>query len=228
MTSNPIEHTIAERSRLQDDMSRLLSKLKLAQARIDDIITLGCKTEKEALDKASRHLRTAKSSEIIAAVKEVESSKLKTYASVKVPGVDPPLYAGIPDTLNGITVADLQVWTDQCKKTTFSSGNKFQPLPTHDEAWQVYVGIFQESHILKHHANHLRTCSVPRFTDEEVKAAARWGFWHSMTLDLRQRAFKLLPADIKLSIKSQYIGDPEGAQEAVREYYDELQPSGVS
>lgn len=216
------EKTIIARGQRQAEMTALIGKLKSASQRIDDINSLGCKTEREAITEARKHLYPATENEIVYAIKNLESCKLKTYDSIKVSGINQTPYAGIPDTLKGISKADLATWLDKCKKTTFSSGNKYQPLPTHDEAWQIYVGIFQESHFLKHHANRLNTHKAQSFTDEEVIKAATWGFWHSMPLDLRQRSYKLLPPDIKAAIVKQHKGDPDAAQEAVREYYDEL------
>jgi hypothetical protein len=214
--------TLAARSKQQQAMTQLIGKLKAATQRVDNIVTLGCKTETEALEQAARHLSKATDNEIIGAMKRLEQCKLKTYDSIKVPGIYPAPYAGIPDTLKGISKADLATWLDKCKKTTFSSGNKYQPLPTHDEGWQIYVGIFQDAHVLKQHANNLRTHVAPRFTDTEVINAAKWGFWHSMTIQLRRRAYGLLPKEVKESIKKDHKGNPEGASEAVREYYDEL------
>ncbi|NTV01480.1 MAG: hypothetical protein HGB04_01655 [Chlorobiaceae bacterium] len=220
MTITP--ETISDRSRRQHDMTALLGKLKAAGLRQDDVETLGCTTEPTALVQAALHLTHATAGEIIAAMQEIERVKLKTYASVKVAGIDPPPYAGIPDSLKGISKADLRSFVDRCRKTTFASGNKYQPLPTHDEAWQAYVGVFQGSHITRQHASHLKSGANPSFSDEEVINAATWGFWRDMTLALRRRAYRLLPQQVRNAITRQYKGDPEGAMEAVREYYDEL------
>ncbi len=222
MTITPT--TIADRSRRQHDMTALLGKLKAASLRQDDIETLGCTTEPTALAQAALHLTHATAGEIIAAMQEIERVKLKSYASVKVAGIDPPAYAGIPDSLKGISKADLRAFVDRCRKTTFASGNKYQPLPTHDEAWQIYASVFQDSHIIRQQASHLRSSAKTAFSDDEVISAATWGFWSDMTLELRRRAYRLLPADVKCSIAREYKGDPDGAMDAVREYYDELCP----
>lgn len=214
--------TIAQRSRQQHDMTLLIGKLKLHQQHADDISILGCKTEKEAKEKSSLLLTRASESDIIAALQDIERIKLKTYASVKVQGVNAPPYAGIPDSLRGIHKADLNAFTDICKKTTFASGNKYQPLPTHDEAWQIYRSLFQEQHILRQHATNLRSRSLPKLTDEDVQNAARWGFWNEMTLGLKRRAYRLLPDKVKDAIARDFTGDPDGAMTATKEHYDEL------
>jgi hypothetical protein len=218
--------TICDRSRRQHDMTALLGKLKAAGLRQDDVETLGCTTEQNAMVQAALHLTNASAAEIISAMQEIERVKLKSYASVKVVGIDPPPFAGIPDSLKGISKADLRTFVDRCRKTTFASGNKYQPLPTHDEAWQIYAAVFQESHITRQHASHLKSESNPSFSDEEVINAATWGFWQDMTIALRRRAYRLLPPNIRDAVARQYKGDPNGAMEAVREYYDELSLKG--
>ena len=214
--------TIARRSRQQHDMTLLIGKLKLHQQHQDDIIAIGGKTERDAKDLALHHLTRATTDDIIAAMHEIERIKLKTYASVKVPGVNPPPYAGIPDSINGITKADLRSFIDACKRTTFASGNKYQPLPTHDEAWQIYRQIFGDSHHLRQRANALRSRTLPKVSDDDVQNAAHWGFWSEMTLDLRRRAYKLLPDNIKHAIARDHKGNPDGAMDATREWYDEI------
>jgi|GEM_PF-1672918 len=221
---NITPNTIANRSSNQLQMTELLGKLKAAGVRQDDVAALGCKTEPEALRQAAQHLTPATTGEIIDALHEIERIKLKTYQSVKVAGIEPPPYAGIPDSLKGISKADLRTVVDKCRKTTFASGNKYQPLPTHDESWQIYAAVFQESHIIRQRAKHLKTGAIPTFNDDEIRNAATWGFWHDMTLDLRRRAFQLLPDDVQNSIANRCKGNPDSAMQATKEHYDELYP----
>ena len=130
---NNLSKTLQERSRQQTAMTDLMLKVKAEDRRYIAVETLCKKNEREALLEASRHLTKATTAEIQEAIQEIERIKGKKY-----PGAPP--YAGIPDTLKqgGITQAELSVWLDACKKTTYCSGNKYQPLPTHDEAWQTY------------------------------------------------------------------------------------------
>jgi hypothetical protein len=219
MTISP--NTFAERSRQQSEMNRLLSNLNLHTMHEADIRDLGCTTEKEAYDAATLHLTTASAAEIVAAIQSIERTKLKTYDSVKVAGITQPPYAGITDSLSGITKAALSAFVDACKRTTFASGNKYQPLPTHDEAWQIYATIFQTRRIDQQISQRIRRPNLPVITDEEVQQAARWGFWDRMSTALRRRAYKLLPTDKQATIARQYKGNPTGAMDATRDYYDE-------
>jgi hypothetical protein len=208
---------LQERSRQQTAMTALMLKIKAEDRRYIAVETLGKKNEREALQEASRHLTKATTADITEALKEIERIKGKKYT------VTPP-YAGIIDTLKqgGITQAELPVWLDACKKTTYCSGNKYQPLPTHDEAWQTYSKTHAEINLKRQAAETLkfRTTTIT-ILDEELIQAAEWGFWDDMSANLRRRLFLLLPPKKQQSIRNREL-PPEQAMQETRAHYDKL------
>jgi hypothetical protein len=212
-----ITTTLALRSRKQTAMTALMLKIKAEDRRYIAVETLGKKNEREALQEATRHLTKATLTDITDALKEIERIKGKKYNG------SPP-YAGITDTLKqgGITQAELPVWLDACKKTTYCSGNKYQPLPTHDEAWQTYSKIHAEIYPKRLAAETLkfRTAAIP-IIDEELIQAAEWGFWDDMSANLRRRIFLLLPQKKQQSIRDREL-PPEHAMQETRAHFDKM------
>lgn len=202
------------------DRPDLVARLIAAQHRYDALVALGAKTEQQARTVATRYLTHASIEEITSALQHVERTKLKTYASVKASGIDGDPYAGILDTLHSakITIADLDAWTTAIRRTTFASGNKFQPLPTHDEAWQTYSKIFTEQHPTKQTARMLLSTNPPDFSAADIRDAARL-HWDLMPRQLRQRAWRLLPDDEQTAIRRRYPNNPDGAMQATADYY---------
>ncbi|TLU53294.1 MAG: hypothetical protein FDX02_08490 [Chlorobium sp.] len=131
-----ITATLRQRSSEQAAMTALMLKIKAKEIRYIAVETIGKKNEKEALTESARYLTKASSTEITEALRELESIKGKKYTG------EPP-FAGIVETLQqgGITKAELPEWLSHCKKTTFCSGHRYQPLPSHDEAWQAYSKV---------------------------------------------------------------------------------------
>ena len=210
-----LSKTLQERSRQQTAMTALMLKIKAEDRRHQAVETLGKKNEREALLESSRHLTKATAAEIQAALQEIEHIKGKKY-----PGELP--YAGIPDTLKqgSITQAEVPVWLDAVKKTTYCSGNKYQPLPTHDEAWQTYSKIHAEINLRRQAAETLkfRTTTV-LILDEELIQAANWGFWDDMSANLRRRLFLLLPPKKQQSIRDRDL-TPKQAMQETRAHFD--------
>lgn len=198
----------------------LVARLIAAQQRHDAVIALGAKTEQQAKPIAKRYVTHASIDEITAALQSVERTKLKTYASVKASGIDSDPYAGIPDVLHSakITLAELDAWTTAIRRTTFASGNKFQPLPTHDEAWQAFSRVFSELHPDKQIARTILYTSAPELSDSDNHDAARL-YWDLMPRPLRQRAWRLLPDDEQKAIRRRYANDPDGAMQATADWY---------
>ncbi|MCE1274683.1 MAG: hypothetical protein LWW75_09210, partial [Chlorobiales bacterium] len=198
----------------------LVAKLIANRQRHDAVIALNAKTEQQAKPTAKRYVTPASQKQIIEAMQSIERTKLKTYASVKAAGIDGDPYAGIPDSLEmaKISVAELDAWTREIRRTTFASGNKFQPLPTHDEAWQVFSRVFTELHPDKQTARTLLYTSAPELTDDDIRDASKL-YWDLMSHPLRQRAWRLMPDDDKASIKTRYQNDPDGAMQATADYY---------
>jgi hypothetical protein len=198
----------------------LVARLVLLTNRQDAITALGAKTEREAKPIAGNHLTPATRADIIAALQKIERSKLKTYASVKVPGIDPDPYAGIPDTLlqSKISRVELLHWTDHIKRTTYASGNKYQPLPTHDEAWQAYSRIAADLYLDRQLARQIYYTAPPALTDADIIAAAA-GYWYLMPHHLKQRAWRLIPEDERLAIRLRHPNDPAAAMQATRDYF---------
>jgi hypothetical protein len=212
-----ITTALQERSLQQTAMTALMHQIKAEDRRYIAVETLGKKNEREALQEASRHLTKATSADITKALKEIECIKGKQYAGT-------PFYAGIPDTLKqgGITQAELPVWLDACKKTTYCSGNKYQPLPSHDEAWQTYSKIHAEINLKRQAAETLKFRTTPiTIIDTDLIQAAEWGFWDDMSANLRRRLFLLLPKKRQQSIRDREL-PPEQAMQETRAHYDKM------
>jgi len=198
----------------------LVAKLISHRQRHEAITALGAKTEQQAKPIAKRFVTPASAQQIIEAMQAIERTKLKTYASVKASGIDGDPYAGIPDSLqmSKISVAELEEWKTVIRRTTYASGNKFQPLPTHDEAWQAFSKVFTDLHPDKQTARTLLYTSVPDLTDDDIRDAARL-YWDLMSHPLRQRAWRLIPDDEQQAIRRRYTNDPDGAMQATADYY---------
>ncbi|MEI6652562.1 MAG: hypothetical protein WCL42_08300 [Chlorobiaceae bacterium] len=217
MIEQDLTATLRQRSSEQAAMTALMLKIKAEEVRYIAVETLGKKNEKEALLEASKYLTKARHSEIVEALQEIESIKGKKY-------VGNPPFAGIVDSLlqGGITCAELPVWVATCKKTTFASGHRYQPLPSHDEAWQTYSKVHTELYPKRRAAESVkyRTTTVA-LLDNEVIHAAEWGFWSDMSNNLKRRLFLLLPQEKQRSIRNRLL-PPEQAMQETRAHYDKM------
>ncbi len=212
-----ITATLRQRSADQAAMTTLMLKIKAEEVRYSAIESLGKKNEKEALTEATRYLTKASSAEIIEALREIESIKGKKYTG------EPP-FAGIDETLQqgGITKAELPEWLSLCKKTTFCSGHRYQPLPSHDEAWQAYSKVHAETYLKRLAAETVKyRTSTVKLLDNEVIQAAEWGFWDDMSANLKRRLFLLLPPEKQRSIRNREL-PPEQAMQETRAHYDKM------
>jgi hypothetical protein len=197
----------------QNAMSAMMLRIKTDYQRYDAIKLLGKKTEKDGLNEASLYLTKASAKEIESALLELEEIKGKKYQG-KLP------YAGIIDSFiqGGITNAELPVWLDQCKKSTFCSGHRFQPLPSHDEAWTTFSKVHSIIYPKRLAAETIKfRITVVTFLDAELVQAAEWGFWDDMSDALKRRLYLLLPI-AKRSIIKQL--PPDEAMQATRNHYD--------
>ncbi len=217
MNEPDLSATLRRRSAEQAAMTALMMKIKAEELRYIAIETLGRKNEKEALLEARKYLHKATHADIVEALHEVESIKGKKYVG------DPP-FAGIDATLlqDGITNAELPAWVSACKKTTFASGNRFQPLPSHDEAWHTFCKVHAELFPKRLAAESVkyRTSSIT-LLDQEVIQAAEWGFWSDMSTNLKRRLFILLPQEQQRSIRNRLL-PPEQAMQETRAHYDKM------
>jgi len=199
-------------------MTALMLKIKAEDVRYIAVETLGKTNEKEAGIEATKYLTKAKPSDIITALQEIERIKGKKYSGDIA-------FAGIPETLyqGGITQAELQEWLKACKQTTYCSGHRYQPLPSHDEAWQTYSKVHSEMIGKRFAAETIKFKTSPvRLLDTDIIQAATWGFWNDMSKNLKRRLFLLLPVDKQLSIKDRHL-TPEEAMKETLKYYDKMQ-----
>ena len=217
MNEQDITDTLRQRSSEQAAMTALMLKIKAEEVRYLAVETIGKKNEKEALTESTRYLSKATSAEITEALRELESIKGKKYTG------EPP-FAGIGETLQqgGITKAELPEWLSLCKKTTFCSGHRYQPLPSHDEAWQSYSKVHAETISKRLAAETIKYRTSPtKLLDAEVIQAAEWGFWDDMSANLKRRLFLLLPPEKQRSIRNRELS-PEQAMQETRAYYDKM------
>lgn len=205
---------LAERAKRQTEMTVLMLKLQEERVRFDAATTLDCRSEKEATESIRQHLTPATLTEIIQAITETEKIKGKIYPKN-------PAYAGIHQTLHQarITKAELATWLQETLRTTYCSGNKYQPLPTHDEAWQTYSKIHAATTSKRYAAETLRYRTKPAIiTDAELKQAAEWGFWDDMPLSLHRRLYKLMPVEKRTDLYSRCT--PDQALTETRKHWD--------
>jgi len=236
MTEATLTETLRQRSTEQSAMTALMLKIKAEEVRWLAIESIGKKNEKEALLEANRYLTRATEQEILEVLQELEAIKGKRYASVQPTaysatgsrvGQSPyrgSPFAGIVQTLlqGSISKAELAAWFDACKKTTFNSGNRYQPLPTHDEAWQTYSKVHSELYPKRLAAEAVKyRAPAVHLLDAEVIQAAKWGFWDDMSANLRRRLFVLLPQAKQRSIRQRDL-QPEQAMQETRAHYDEM------
>lgn len=202
---------------------KLMTQLKIEQQKESCISALGGETLNEVTSNANALIRKASRNMIIAAIQKYEGIKGKAYAAITISGVQPPAYAGIPETLlsTTATVEEVAVWYDQIIKTSFANGTKYQPLPSHDEAWQTFSRVRTELTHKRFAADQwLYTLrDIPEMSNEEVILAARWGFWGDLTLDLKRKLFKLLPPANRIAIQSANLGTTR-AMQAVQDFYN--------
>lgn len=209
----PIEQRIAERARHQTEMSILMLKIREENVRHDAATALGHRSENEAKSSVTRFTTPATESEIIAAIEELQHVKGKTYPKE-------PRFARIHETLlqARITRAALDIWLRECLRTTFCSGNKYQPLPTHDEAWGIYSKVYTDTTPQRYAAETLRCTGPVKITDAELVRAAEWGFWADMPLSLHRRLYQLMPAGKRQEIYATCTADE--ALLETRKHYD--------
>ena len=202
----------------QTKIPGILAKINSETQRYDAICTLGHKTEKDALQAATHWLTQATMAEIIAAIEDIQTVKGKRYQKE-------PQYARINDTLHQsrITKGELARWHQECLKTTFSSGNRYQPLPTHDEAWQIYSRIHTETSAERFASESLKYRIPPvKITNEELESAARAGFFSDMPRSLQRRLFLLLPTEKRQHI-TETTRTPGEALEETKTWYETKQ-----
>jgi len=201
--------TIVDQTRI----ASILTRITLEAQKHDAITTLGHKTEKDAQQAAKRWLTAATRHDIILAIEELQTVKGKLYPKT-------PPYARIDDTLHQtrITQAELAIWLQECLRTTFASGNRYQPLPTHDEAWTVYSRIHTETAGKRFAAESLKY-RIPqvKITDKELIDAAQQGFYPDMPRSLHRRLFQLLPSGERARIRQ--LPETEAISET-RKWYE--------
>lgn len=204
---------LAERARHQTEMTILMLKLREEYVRFDAATTLGHRSESEAKSSVTRFTTPATEADVVAAIEEMQHIKGKIYPKE-------PRFARIHETLlqSRITKAALDIWLRECLRTTFCSGNKYQPLPTHDEAWGIYSKVFADTTPQRYAAETLRSTRPVKITDAEVRQAAEWGFWDDMPTSLHRRLYTMMPAGKRADIYSRCT--PEEAMHETRKHWD--------
>lgn len=200
-----------------------MSQLKIEQQKELCITTLGGDSLHEVTSNANALLNKASRETIISALQKIEGIKGKVYAAVSIVGATPPAYAGIPESLlsSYATIEEVAVWYDQVIKTSFANGTKYQPLPSHDEAWQTFARVRTELTGKRFDAERwLYTLrDKPDMSNDEIILAARWGFWGDLTITIKRRLFNLLPSATRLAIRSANLGTTR-AMQAVEDFYN--------
>jgi hypothetical protein len=203
--------------------AHLMRSLTIEHQREQCINTLGGYTPHEVTANANALLNKAQTTDIINTIKKVEGIKGKCYAAIRLDGATPVPYAGIPETLQQAiaTQEELAIWYDQIIKTSFANGTKYQPLPSHDEAWQTFFRVRSELTAKRYAAEQwIYTLSrTPEMTDADITLAARWGFWQDCPITVRRRLFYLLPPETRLCIVTRQLGATQRMQ-AVEAYYN--------
>ena len=202
---------------------KLLRQLKTEQQKEECCQLIGGEHPHEVTNNANALINKATQAEIIATLQKVESIKGKSYSAIRIEGTKPVPYAGIPETFQAATTTkeELALWYDQIIKNSYSNGTKYQPLPSHDEAWQTLFRVRTEQSPRRYAATQwLFTLSnTPKMTDEEIIQCARWGFWGDLTITIKRRLFLLLPDKEQRSIRTQNLGTTRSMQ-AVQDYYN--------
>ncbi len=200
-----------------------MSQLKIEQQKEQCRATLGGETLHEVTSNANALLNKASRETIITAIQKIEGIKGKVYAAITIVGANPPAFAGIPDTLLSATatIEEVAVWYDQVIKTSFANGTKYQPLPSHDEAWQTFYRVRTELTAKRFAAEQwLYTLrDKPEMSNDEITLAARWGFWGDLTITIKRRLFNLLPSATRLAIRSANLGTTR-AMQSVEDFYN--------
>jgi hypothetical protein len=202
---------------------KLLRKLKTEQQKEECYQLIGGEHPHEVTNNANALINKATQAEIIATLQKVESIKGKSYSTIRIEGTQPIPYAGIPATFLAATATkeELAIWYDQIIKNSYSNGTKYQPLPSHDEAWQTLFRVRTEQTARRYAATQwLCTLSAtPSMSDDEIIQAAHWGFWGDCTITIKRRLFLLMPDADQRRIRTQNLGTTRSLQ-AVHDYYN--------
>ena len=203
--------------------AHLMRSLTIEHQREQCAQTLSGQTTPEVTENANALLSNATLTDIINTLKKVEGIKCKSYSKIAISGAEPVPYAGIPGTLNQAiaTKEEIAIWFDQIIKTSYANGTKYQPLPSHDEAWQTFFRVRSELTAKRYAAEQwIYTLSnIPVMTDEDIILAARWGFWQDCPITVKRRLFYLLPRQTRMSIVTQQLGATQRMQ-VVKAYYN--------
>ncbi|NTV98645.1 MAG: hypothetical protein HGA70_05735 [Chlorobiaceae bacterium] len=207
---------IDTRSSLVDQLYPLIRK---ETERCECIDALGGETDKEITANARALVNVASYDDIVSWIRKIESIKGKSYDQVNkmVPN------CGIPGTFLGAKVSpeELVIWYDQVIKTTFANGTRYQPLPSHDEAWKTLSTVRNLLVCKKRHAElwlYTYKDMVP-MAPEKLMQAAELGLWDDLPIRAKRTLFRLLPQKEKTRIKKENRGTTCAMQET-RNYYD--------
>lgn len=227
MNNNLIDQKIIQRGSKehQQELTKLVHKLLIEQERYEAVTALGARDEKHAKQIAVRYLKPVKARDIIDMLCNVESVKRKRYAEIKGQGLGGLQdYAGIPRDLERqqITAAELGELEDRIRKTKFADGTRYQPLPSYDEVYNLYLVVRHDLTGAKQKAKSLQQAVDDPITKQEIKKAAESGFWDIMSVPLRRKAYQLMPLKKRESIANRHRDNPEVAMEATRQHFDKL------
>jgi len=203
--------------------AHLMRSLTIEHQREQCFTILGGQTPHEVTTNATALLQKAAPASIIAAINKIEGIKGKCYSNIRLDGATPVPYALIPETLQRAiaTQEEIACWFDQIIKTSFANGTKYQPLPSHDEAWQTFFRVRSELTAKRYAAEQWKytLSNTPCMNDADIILAARWGFWQDCPITVKRRLFYLLPKEIRLCIVNSQLGSTQRMQ-AVQDYYN--------
>ena len=226
MNNNLIDQIIQRGSKEhQQELTKLVHKLLIAEERYQAVTALGARDEKHAREIADRYQKPLKARDVTDMLRNVEAVKRKRYAEVKGQGLGGMQdYAGIPHDLERqqITAAELDELEDRIRKTKFADGTRYQPLPSYDEVYNLFLTVRHDLAGPKQQAKSLQQQVTDPITKEEIRKAAESGFWEIMSVPLRRKAFMLMPTKKRERIFTQHKDDPEAAMEATRQHFDKL------
>jgi hypothetical protein len=220
MQPDNITQELQARSANAAHIQHLILQLQTEQQRHDCLRQLGGTTAAETITNARALIQPARIDEINRWISKIETIKGKLYTKVSTlptGDIGPTLHTA------RATSEELAAWYDLCSKTTFANGTRYQPLPSLDEAWQLFHRIRSEL-TGKRHAAEQWICThknaAPMSLNQLIEAAQN-GLWEEIPIEGRRQLFKALPRKQKDRIRTSGYGALQAEQET-RKHYDAL------
>lgn len=215
-----IQTELQHRSQNGSHINHLVYLLQQEQGRHDCRKQLGGATDAETTINARAMINPVQLNHINQWIRNIEAIKGKPYAKV---GLVPD--GGITATLHTAraTAEELALWYDIISKTTYANGTRYQPLPSHDEAWQAFHRARTELAGKRNAAErwiYTFKKTIPMSIDQLIDAA-RNGLWEELPIESRRQLYKALPRKQKERITAARYGAIQAEQET-RKHYDKL------